>query len=249
MAELAPVTLEGWYALHQVFASSAPDDAIGAAAMLAQETLPDGGWSASFQLIGGVADVMTVHFRASLDALAQAQRDAQRRAAAAQLRLVYDFTSVTEAALYHATLEAAQAGAPDSPAYRARLAELVAAEQAGPRMAQRLYPQQPADMNYVCFYPMSKRRTHPDNWYMLSLEERSRIMTEHGLTGRRYAGRIVQVITGAVGFDNWEWGVTLFARDPLEFKRVVSDMRYDEASARYAEFGPCYVGVRLPSTA
>jgi peroxiredoxin len=97
-------------------------------------------------------------------------------------------------------------------------------------------------MPYVSFYPMSKRRDAEQNWYTLTLDDRSRLMQAHGLTGRRYAGRVQQVITGAIGLDNWEWGVTLFARDPLEFKKLVTDMRFDEVSAKYAEFGEFYVG-------
>jgi chlorite dismutase len=89
---------------------------------------------------------------------------------------------------------------------------------------------------------MSKRRVPGQNWYALSLEERSRLMMTHGLTGRGYAGRVVQVITGALGLDAWEWGVTLFAADPLAFKKIVTDMRFDEVSAHYAEFGDFYVG-------
>src|SRR5690606_1110328 len=92
---------------------------------------------------------------------------------------------------------------------------------------------------------MSRRRVAPDNWYMLSLKERSRLMREHGLSARAFSGRVFQVICGSLGLDDWEWGVTLFARDPLEFKRIVTDMRYDEASARYSEFGTFYTGVRL----
>jgi chlorite dismutase len=97
-------------------------------------------------------------------------------------------------------------------------------------------------MPYVCFYPMSKRRDDGQNWYALDLDERSRLMYGHGLTGRRYAGRVQQIITGAIGLDAWEWGVTLFARDPLDFKKLVTDMRFDEVSAKYAEFGEFYVG-------
>jgi chlorite dismutase len=97
-------------------------------------------------------------------------------------------------------------------------------------------------MPYVCFYPMSKRRDASQNWYTLSLDERSRLMQSHGLTGRRYAGKVQQIITGAIGLDAWEWGVTLFAQDPLEFKKLVTDMRFDEVSAKYAEFGDFYVG-------
>ena len=97
-------------------------------------------------------------------------------------------------------------------------------------------------MPYICFYPMSKRRQMGQNWYSLPIDERSRLMYEHGMTGRGYAGRVFQVITGAIGFDAWEWGVTLFAADPLEFKKIVTEMRFDEASAKYAEFGDFYVG-------
>jgi peroxiredoxin len=97
-------------------------------------------------------------------------------------------------------------------------------------------------MPYVCFYPMSKRRAVGQNWYALPLDERSRLMMAHGATGRTYASKVSQVISGAIGLDAWEWGVTLFAGDPLEFKRIVTDMRFDEVSAQYAEFGDFYVG-------
>jgi chlorite dismutase len=107
---------------------------------------------------------------------------------------------------------------------------------------RRLYPALPPQLPYVCFYPMSKRRDAGQNWYTLPIDERNRLMREHGMTGRRYAGRILQIITGAVGFENWEWGVTLFAADPLDFKKLVTEMRYDEASSLYAEFGDFFVG-------
>jgi hydrogen peroxide-dependent heme synthase len=99
-------------------------------------------------------------------------------------------------------------------------------------------------MRYISFYPMSKRRGHPDNWYALQIDERSRLMREHGMVGRAHAGRIFQIITGSTGPDDWEWGVTLFAHDPLAFKRIVTEMRYDEATARYGEFGEFCTGVR-----
>ena len=118
----------------------------------------------------------------------------------------------------------------------------VQAERASAHVQRRLFPPLPADMPYVCFYPMSKRRVPGQNWYALPIEERSRLMMTHGMTGRGYAGRVVQVITGALGFDAWEWGVTLFASDPLSFKKIVTDMRFDEVSAHYAEFGDFYVG-------
>jgi peroxiredoxin len=257
MAELAPATLEGWYALHQMFkldwaAWHALDDAARAA--VAQETtgllselaVPEAdGWSAAFQLVGGGADWMFVHFRGTLEELGGADRRLRRSRLFPFLRLVYDYTSVTEVGLYGATAEAAQQAEAGSESFQRLLAELAAAERASAHVQVRLFPRIPEELRYVSFYPMTKRRTHPDNWYTLPVEERNRLMREHGLTGRKYAGRIFQVITGSVGFDEWEWGVTLFAKDPLEFKRIVTEMRYDEASARYAEFGEFFTGFRL----
>ncbi|MDP9279896.1 MAG: chlorite dismutase family protein, partial [Gemmatimonadota bacterium] len=126
--------------------------------------------------------------------------------------------------------------------YVRSLDERSKAERESAHVRRRLYPELPADMPYVSFYPMSKRRDAGQNWYTLTLDDRSRLMQAHGITGRRYAGKVQQVITGAIGLDKWEWGVTLFARDALEFKKLVTDMRFDEVSAKYAEFGDFYVG-------
>jgi peroxiredoxin len=199
------------------------------------------------KLIGSTSDLMIVHFRESLDAIGKAQEVVERTALAKVLIPVYSFLSVTEAGLYHLTADLARqaearGGKFGDEAYLSALAERSAAERASPHVTRRLYPERPADMPYVCFYPMSKRRDAIQNWYTLSLDERSRLMMAHGLTGRRYAGKVQQVITGAIGLDAWEWGVTLFAKDPLDFKRLVTDMRFDEVSARYAEFGEFYVG-------
>ena len=160
------------------------------------------------------------------------------------------FLSVTEAGLYHITAqlarEAAERGGVVGDAeYAKALAERVKTERESPHVRRRLYPEVPKEMPYVCFYPMSKRRETGQNWYFLSLEERSRLMHAHGTTGRRYAGKVMQVISGAIGLDAWEWGVTLFAKDPLEFKKIVTEMRFDEVSAKYAEFGPFYTGLQF----
>jgi chlorite dismutase len=167
--------------------------------------------------------------------------------AAKSLLAVYSFLSVTEAGLYHITADLARAaeargGKVGDAEYARTLAGRVTAERESDHVRRRLYPQLPFDMPYVCFYPMSKRRDAAQNWYTLTIDERSGLMQSHGLTGRRYAGRIQQVITGAIGLDAWEWGVTLFAKDPLDFKKLVTDMRFDEVSAKYAEFGDFYVG-------
>lgn len=257
MSELAPATLEGWYALHQMFAidhavlrALEPEERIafaeGAAAFMAE--LAEGeeaGWSASFRLAGGGADVMLLHFRDTLDALADVQHRLRSSSLDDVLHLTYDFTSVTEAGLYSATAKAAEEAEPRSKAYDALLSEMAEAERGSAFIQTRLFPEVPEGMDYVSFYPMNKRRAGADNWYTLPVAERNALMREHGLSGRRYAGKIFQVITGSMGFDDWEWGVTLFARDPLEFKRIVAEMRYDEASSRYGEFGSFFVGVRL----
>ena len=252
MHVLPPATLEGWYSLHQAFeidyeklgrADPAAAAAVARRPASALEA-PDSeqeGWSAAYRLAGGSADILLIHFRSSLDDLADVQARV-KRAAGDTLRLTYDYLAVTEAGLYHATAEAAREHEPHSPGFRQALEEAAAAEAASPHIRMRLYPRPPQEMRYISFYPMSKRRTHPDNWYLLDVDERNRLMREHGLTGRRYANRIFQVICGSVGLDDWEWGVTLFARDPLEFKRIVTEMRYDMASAKYGEFGRFYVG-------
>lgn len=260
MSEISPATLEGWYALHQMFSVDWPalrslrdgsadvrEDARGLLAAI--EEPQEAGWSGAFQLVGGGADLMFVHFRETLDDVADVELRLRRSLFGSLLRLEYDFTSVTEAGLYHATAQAAQEAEPGSEEYFRLLEAEAAAERASPHLQTRLYPRVPDGMRYASFYPMTKRREHPDNWYALPVDERNRLMREHGLTGRRYAGRVFQVITGSTGLDDWEWGVTLFTRDPLEFKRIVTEMRYDEASTRYGEFGQFFTGIRLDADA
>lgn len=254
-----PETTEGWYVFHQVLRwnraalrelrstslASARAEAERALATLAS---PDGGgWSAVVPLVGSRADVMLVHFRPSLDDIAAAQRAVASLSLFDAMETVYTFLSITEAGLYHASAQLAESavargGAVGDAQYRADMAERVTKERASDHVQRRLFPTQPLDMPYVSFYPMSKRRAPGQNWYALSLEERSRLMMAHGTTGRGYAGRVSQVISGAIGLDAWEWGVTLFAADPLNFKKIVTDMRFDEASAEYAEFGEFFVG-------
>ena len=112
------------------------------------------------------------------------------------------------------------------------------------RARQRLYPRLPLK-KAICFYPMSKRREPDANWYALPFDERRELMGGHGRIGRTYAGRVLQLITGSVGLDDWEWGVTLLADDPALLKEIVYEMRFDEVSARYADFGPFFTGLLL----
>jgi chlorite dismutase len=112
-------------------------------------------------------------------------------------------------------------------------------------LKHRLYPVLP-DWPVVCFYPMSKRRSGADNWYSLDYEARRTLMGGHARVGRTYAGRILQLITGSTGLDEYEWGVTLLAKDTIDVKAIVYEMRFDEVSARYGEFGDFYIGLQLP---
>jgi chlorite dismutase len=240
-----PVTLEGWYASHQVLTirrdalRTQPSAALASARAAAADVLdaactpPEGGWSAVVRLVGSLANVLFVHFRPTLDALSVVEDQVAGLALLDCFRPTFAFLSVTEVGLYHL---------PDGPHGGADQAERIRAERESEHTQRRLYPQLPADMPYVSFYPTSKRRDAEQNWYTLPLRERSDLMRRHGLVGRRHAGQVRQIITGSIGFDCWEWGVTLFAADPLALKRVVTDMRYDEASAKYAEFGEFYVG-------
>jgi chlorite dismutase len=241
----APETIEGWFALHQIFrytdAEVSPDVPAEHA-----DSYPDG-WSGMFQLIGSRGNVMMIHFYPTLERIAEAQ---EKLSDVGTVELVYSFLSVTEAGLYHITAQLAadaerRGGEIGDEIYRSAMADRARAESESDHIRRRLYPPPPPAESYVCFYPMSKRREAGQNWYTLSLEERSRLMQAHGLTGRRYAGKVQQVITGAIGLDAWEWGVTLFAKDPIDFKKLVTDMRFDEVSAKYAEFGEFFIGKLL----
>ena len=238
----APETIEGWYALHQVFHYPEAEGPIKESSER-HDSYPDG-WSGAVQLIGSRGHLMLMHFYPTLERIAEAQRAVREMGSADP---IYSFLSVTEAGLYHISAQLAAAaeargGSVGDEIYQAEMTDRVRAEKESDHLKRRLFPPPPAAGSYVCFYPMSKRRETGQNWYTLSLEERSRLMQSHGMTGRRYAGRVRQVITGAIGLDAWEWGVTLFASDPLDFKKLVTDMRFDEVTAKYADFGEFFVG-------
>lgn len=261
---IAPLTLDGWFALHQFFRwrpssdtdGNGPDAASTRSARLAElfrewDDLGEEGWSGLYRLVGGGSHYMALHFRSNLDALGEAERTLEHGDAGRHLVPTGDYLSVVELGLYGLTANLMERAREEgiehgSPAWDEMVAD-AKEEELGKRYVQgRLHPRQPEEMPYVCFYPMDKRRAPGQNWYRLPVEERARMMHDHGGTGRRYAGRISQVITGSVGLDDWEWAVTLFAGDPLTFKELVTEMRYDEVSAIYAEFGRFYVGRRVP---
>ena len=163
------------------------------------------------------------------------------------LQPAYSYLSVVELGLYEVLgvvdrKLAAEGLEPGVEGYEAaRERELAAQKEA---LHPRLYPAVP-NGRYVCFYPMDKKRGETYNWYALSMEERRQLMRGHGMVGRKYAGKVTQIISGSVGFDDWEWGVTLFADDPLVFKKLIYEMRFDPASSHYALFGGFYVGIRF----
>lgn len=157
----------------------------------------------------------------------------------------YSFVSLTEVSEYVPTVEQygqrliVEGEVADSPSYRAKVQGYASREDA--MRKARLEPELPPWPN-ACFYPMNKKRKVGENWFTLPFAERSRLMAEHGRTGMSFGGRVTQLITVSVGLDDWEWGVTLWARRPEFLKEIVYTMRFDEASARYAEFGPFYTG-------
>jgi chlorite dismutase len=255
----APVTLEGWYVLHAIYAVDWPrwtalgtpeqEAVVGeAAALLARQARPAEGHSDCWTVLTQKGDLGFMHWRADLEALRREEVALARTRLAAYLRPTYSYLSVIELGTYelagHAAGQVERRGAaPGSPGYD----EAVRAEME--RLARpRLFPDVPA-RRYVCFYPMSKRRGEQVNWFDLPAAERAELMRGHGAIGRKYAGQVVQVISGSVGLDDWEWGVTLFADDPLVFKKLVYEMRFDPASSRYALFGPFYVGIRFAPAA
>ena len=163
----------------------------------------------------------------------------------------YSYLSQTESSEYTTTREQYAAetlvGEKDlsegSEEYEAALKEFD--ERMAHYLKHRLYPVLP-DWPVICFYPMSKRRSGADNWYSLDFDTRKKLMAGHARTGRTYSGRILQLITGSTGLDEYEWGVTLLAKDTIDVKSIVYEMRFDEVSARYGEFGDFYIGMQLP---
>ena len=199
--------------------------------------------------VGGKADIVLMLFAAELGQIGQMHRDLEGCFPPGTLERAYSYLSVTELPDYFTspeemerTLRETEKLTPGSEAYNQRLKEL------RDRQAQyehyRLYPEMP-DWEVMAFYPMSKRRSYQDNWYTLDFEKRKHLMAGHARVGRKYAGRISQLITGSTGIDDWEWGVTLMAHQTDALKEIVYEMRFDEVSARYGEFGPFYVNLRL----
>jgi peroxiredoxin len=251
----APITLEGWYVLHLMYsldwprwnALSVADREVlvrEATDLLEVQARPPEGHSGCWTLLTHKGDFCFMHWRRDLEALRREEVALNRTRLAAYLVPTYSYLSVVELGTYELTAHAAAVLERRGPkpgdggyeeAHRSEMERLA---------RPRLFPEIPAK-RYLSFYPMSKRRGEHVNWYELGPEERAAFMRGHGEIGRRYAGKVVQVISGSVGLDDWEWGVTLFADDPLVFKKLVYEMRFDPASSRFALFGPFYTGIRF----
>ena len=212
------VPSEGWGVLHLFCKASPLADAAEVAAAVKEATSVEHHQVVPVAMLGHKADVAFLAIGPDLWRLRQLQTDLQR----AGLEVVDSYVSLTEVSEYSANVPEKQKTA-------------------------RLHPILPPEgMTAWCFYPMSKRRNVDQNWFTLPYEERLELMYEHGTSGRKFAGRIVQLVTGSTGLDDYEWGVTLFGVHPDDLKQCVYTMRYDQASAHYAEFGPFYTGIVAP---
>jgi peroxiredoxin len=260
----APLTLEGSTVLHQMFRfdwrswrglsasqrQSITEQATDVLAVLEKGKSDDpSGRSALYSQLGHKGDLMLIHFRDSIIELNRVELALAQMELHDFLEVKSSYLSVVELGLYESSAKtyaalAVEGHEPHTPEWESATEDLVKRQASA--MVGRLRPVIP-DTAYVCFYPMDRRRGEQVNWYMASMEERQRMMHEHSMIGRRYAGKVRQIITGSIGWDDWEWGVDLFADDPLVFKKLIYEMRFDQASAMYAEFGTFHLGVRLPS--
>jgi peroxiredoxin len=266
-----PETLEGWSLLHQAFRirwsslrllspTTRVELAAEAAAALREpednhnnhesEALIDApatGSSVLVQLLGHKGDLMLIHARRTFDELSQAQLAFSQTRLYDYLEPAMSYVSIVELGMYEMTAKiheqlGAQGLKAGSDEFETAFDEAMETQRT--RVLNRLFPALPA-RRHVCFYPMNKKRGEDKNWYAVPFEERAEMMREHGHIGRGYSGRVTQIISGSIGLDDWEWGVDLFADDPLVFKKLIYEMRFDRASAEYAEFGPFYVGLQF----
>lgn len=239
-----PPTDEGWFALHDFRvidwdawreADESERESViadGEAHLRNSEAVADAdeGVSVTYAIIGHKADLLLLHLRPTVEQLDALERRFERTALAGVTERTDSFVSVTEVSGYT----------------NPEAFEQDSEKDAGLRnyFESRLHPTIP-EAKYVSFYPMNKRREPEYNWYDLPFEERAEHMANHGEIGREYAGEVTQIITGSIGYDDWEWGVTLFSNDPTAFKSLLYEMRFDPSTSRYAEFGQFYTGRRL----
>jgi chlorite dismutase len=252
-----PLTLEGSCVLHQMMRfrwtewrrqSDEQRRVILQEAINALSKREEAGQNAIFSVLGHKGDLLFLHFRNAFEELNEAQLALARTGLNDFLEPTASYVSMVELGLYDSTVKLytslnERGIAPHTTEWNSEVEQLL--ERQRQAMRPRLFPKIP-DSPYLCFYPMDRRRGESKNWYTLPIQERQRQMDEHGTVGRRYAGKVQQIITGSIGFDDWEWGVDLFASDPVQFKKLIYEMRFDEVSGVYSSFGTFYLGVRCP---
>jgi hydrogen peroxide-dependent heme synthase len=249
-----PETLEGWSVLHLMYRvrwdrlrgrTPAERERMSNEAVRAL-AVPDAGSTAFVQVLGHKADLMIICFRRSFDELAHAQLALSQSELHESFEPTASYVSIVELGMYEMTAKLhEQLSArfkPGTDDFEKAFDEEMSAQRQ--RVMSRLFLDMPK-ARYVCFYPMNKRRGEALNWYSEAFDRRASMMREHGMIGRHYAGKVTQIISGSIGYDDWEWGVDLFASDPLVFKKLIYEMRFDEASAKFAEFGPFYTGLQF----
>ena len=256
-----PLTLEGASVLHQFFrfdwkawrsCADGEREKIATEFTAALERLERADADAPirtavYSQLGHKGDLMLIHFRESLEALNQVELDLAQTEFYGFLEQKHSYVSVVELGLYESsrkTYEAASAKGFEAHSAEWNAEIATSLKRGADAMGPRLFPAVP-EAKYLCFYPMDRKRSEGVNWYTVPFTERQRMMHEHGMIGRRYGDRVKQIITGSIGMDDWEWGVDLFAEDPVVFKKLIYEMRFDEVSAVYALFGTFYVGRRV----
>jgi len=255
----APQTIEGWYTLHDVYtvdwtawrvldeserSEIAAESSAWMQGLVADASVGD---SKLYSVVTQKGDLMFCHYRKSPADLNAIELALRRLRLFEFLSPAYSYLSVIEVSLYEVQAMAARRLSdrgltPGTSEYDTALAGEMEVQKT--RMNERLFRAIPPQ-RYICFYPMNKRRGEQVNWYALPLKDRRAIMRGHGSIGHKYADVITQVIGGSTGLDDWEWGVSLHAEDPLQFKKLIYEMRFDPASSWFAEFGPFYVGVLI----
>ncbi len=255
-----PESLDSWWILHQMFAfdrltwdllpqsqrSELVREAHSALEKLKGNEDTDVGLA---QMVGHRADLMITHYSKNYDGLAHAQTVIDKLRLTEYLAQSTSYVSILELGLYDATAKihaalSEQNLKPSSQEWNQAFDDLLKEQEKIPHHAGRLWARIP-QRRYVCFYPMDKKRGEEVNWFMLPYEERSKLMLEHGKIGRTFHGLVTQVISGSIGYDSFEWGVDLYADDPLVFKKLIYEMRFDEASAKYGHFGEFYSGLQF----
>lgn len=229
-------TMDGWYSLHdmrtvdwvswKMASAEEREEAITSFLNLIEkwEAVEEAknGSHAMYTVVGQKADLLFMFLRPTMEELNELETELNKSKMAEFLIPAHSYVSIIELAKYRESKDGVD-------------------PETLPEIQARLKPILPK-WEHICFYPMNRRRIGDENWYTLEKDVRAKLLYEHSKTGRKYAGKVKQFITGSIGIDDWEWGVTLFAHDALEFKKIVYEMRFDEVSSRYGEFGYFFVG-------